>query len=143
MFQNKQANNQVLELLKHIPLKNYLKIPDKEIIYLKTHQDENYYFKYNEEASIESQDIYREAFIIFTRLYITYIANEKEQKAIKDMLKLNDLKNEEKKQKYDSSIVFKNKKNVTNTNDALPIIIKKNGIFQKLFFIIKNFYYKK
>ena len=57
------------------------------------------------------------------------------------MLKLNDLKNEAKKQKYDSSKVFKNKKNVTSTN-TLPIKIKKNGIFQKLFFIIKNFYYK-
>lgn len=141
MFQNKQANNEVLELLRHIPLKNYLKIPDKEITYLKTHQDENYYFKYNENYSIESQNISREALIIFTRLYITYIANQKEQEIIKNMLKLNDLKNEAKKQKYDSSKVFKNKKNVTSTN-TLPIKIKKNGIFQKLFFIIKNFYYK-
>ena len=99
MIQNKRANNEVLELLRHIPLKNYLKIPDKEITYLRTHQDENYYFKYNEESSIESQTISREAFIIFTRLYITYIANPKEQESIKNILKLNDFKNEAKKRK--------------------------------------------
>ena len=141
MSQNRQTNNEVLELLRHIPLKNYLKIPDKEITYLKTHQDENYYFKYNEEASIESQNISREALIIFTRLYITYIANQKEQEIIKSMLKLNDLKNEAKKQKYDSSEVFKNKKTISVTN-TLPIKTQNDGIFQKLFSIIKNFYYK-
>lgn len=141
MFQNKQANNEVLELLRHIPLKNYLKIPDKEITYLKTHQDENYYFKYNEDVCIESQNISREALIIFTRLYITYIANKKEQEIIKNMLNLNDLKNQAKKEKYDSSKLFKNKKNINDTN-MLPIRTKNDGVFKKLFSIIKNFYYK-
>lgn len=141
MFQNKQANNEVLELLRHIPLKNYLKIPDEELTYLKTHQDENYYFKYNEDVYIKSQNISREALIIFIRLYITYIANKKEQEIIKNMLYLNDLKNQAKKKKYDSSELFKNKKNINNTN-MLPIRIKNDGIFSKLFSTIKNFYYK-
>lgn len=140
MIQSKQVNSEVLALLKQIPLKNYLKIPDKEISYLKANQDENYFLKYNKNSPIYCQDVSREALIIFIKLYVTYIANTNEQESIRAMLNLNDLKQEVKKSKYNTSNIFKSKKN--NYSNILPVEINKNGFFHKTFSIIKSLYYK-
>lgn len=85
-----KSYNEVLELLKHIPIKDYLKIPREEISKLLEGKDSTYKFVFDSEKSFREQNISREAFKIFTKLYYRYIATEVEKDKIEKMLKIND-----------------------------------------------------
>ena len=50
-------------------------------------------------------------------------------------------KTKQKSGKYNSSKMFKDKKSTFQQN-ILPLPTQKSGIFQNLFSLIKNFYYK-
>lgn len=85
-----KSYNEVLEMLSNIPIKDYLKIPREEISKLIEGQDENYEFRINRKLSIKEQNISRDAYTIFTRLYYQYIADDGEKQKIGAMLRLND-----------------------------------------------------
>lgn len=86
---SKKAFNEVLELLKYIPIKDYLKIPRKVISKIMIEKDENYEFIYDMNKDVSDQNISREALIIFVNLYYKYIANAIQKKKIKEILEIN------------------------------------------------------
>lgn len=91
---SKKSYNEVLEILKHIPIKHYFKIPREEISKLILGKDEDYNFTYDTSKDFSEQNISTEACEIFIKLYIKYIADDKKREGIKDMLELNELINE-------------------------------------------------
>ena len=68
-----QINRQVLEMINHIPLRDLLKIPPEIIQNLE-----------NDVSSekIESLSYSREAYVIFLKIYLDYIADENEKEKI-------------------------------------------------------------
>lgn len=94
---SKKSYNEVLEILKHIPIKHYFKIPREEISKLILGKDEDYDFTFDKNKDFSEQNISTEACEIFIKLYIKYIADEKQREGIKEMLELNELMNENNK----------------------------------------------
>lgn len=123
--------NEILELLKYIPSYDYLKIPDEKIEFFKTFSVKDYDFKIED---INSANISRETYAIYTSLYRDYIATDEEKSRIDEILLLNQKK---KYQKYDSKEIFENK-NIEKTEE---LIEKKNTSFiQKIINKIKNIF---
>ena len=83
-----RSYNEVLGFLGHISLKDYLKIPREEISKLMLGKDEDYQFSFDPKRKLSEQNISKEAYAIFTRLYYQYIADENERKGIEEMVKL-------------------------------------------------------
>ena len=86
----KKAYNEVLEILKYIPVKHYLKIPREKISELMLEKDEEYEFHYDNSKKVSEQNISKEALEIFTKLYYEYIADDIEKKGIAEMLDINE-----------------------------------------------------
>lgn len=124
--------NELLEMLNNIPLDDYLKIPYETIHLIESRVD-------LDKKSI-SNKYSKEAYIIFLKLYMTYIASNDENKKIKELIKLNDLQTEKNKQKiYNSNIVFY--KQTYQKQDELIITHKK--WYKSILKIIKKFLIRK
>lgn len=95
---------EVLEILKHIPKKEYEKIPKEKIDFYRTHMNKTYQYEYNPSAPKTSR--ITDAIII--NLYKNYIASNHEKKIIEEILMLNYQKEEiKKRQKYNPDNLFK------------------------------------
>ena len=95
MMKNR-AYTEVVELLRYIPLKDYLKIPRETISLLKYEQDQDYDFEFDKTKAIKEQKISRTAWIIFLKIYMDYILNEKQKNTVEEILRMNtNKKNEE------------------------------------------------
>ncbi len=82
--------NEILELLKFIPSYDCLKIPDEKIEFFKTFSVEDYDFKIED---INTANVSREAYAIYTSLYRDYIATAEEKSRIDEILLLNQKRN--------------------------------------------------
>lgn len=127
---NKNEYNEVLALLGLIPSYDYLKIPQKEINFLKRNSVEEYKIKIH---SLDDAKISRKAYIIFIKLYKQYIATDEEKVKLDEILVLND---KIKKEKY--NINFKNKINQEKNQNSI-IERKKIKIFYRIINRIKQF----
>ena len=87
---------EVLEILKHIPKKDYEKIPKEKIEFYKNNIDKNYRYIYDE---INPKTL-RKTDTILINLYKNYIATTEEKIKIEQILKLNERKLEKEKQKH-------------------------------------------
>ncbi len=79
---------EVLEILKHIPKKDYEKIPKEKIEFYKNNMDKNYRYIYDE----ISPKTLRKTDTILINLYKNYIATAEEKIKIEQILKLNERK---------------------------------------------------
>ena len=124
-----KAYKEVLEIIKYFPEKEYNKIPKEKIDFFKQNMDSNYKFSIDPKIELSKQNISKEANAIVVALYEDYYATESERKKIKDILRLNELKNERKKRKkYNPNIIFKTKKN----NEKREMVEYKENIFTKI-----------
>lgn len=138
-----KAYKEVLEIIKYFPREEYCKIPKEKIDFYKHNMDKEYIFKINPEIALSKQNISPEANAIIVNLFSDYFATEEQKVKIKEILDLNQKKEEqEKREKYNPDDIFKQaNKNTeetpeTNTNIAL---IK----YKETFFIrFKNFIFK-
>ena len=64
-----KAYVEVLEILKYIPAKEYLKIPQEEILELERYKDNNYEFNYDVNIPFEDQTILKETKVILITLF--------------------------------------------------------------------------
>ena len=107
-----QINRQVLEMINHIPLRDLLKIPPNVIHNL----EENI-----SSEKVENVTFSREAYVLFLKIYLEYIADENEKEQINGMLKLNENKQEKEKAiKYNPDNIFKT---VSKENKKEEIIV--------------------
>lgn len=106
-----KAYKEVLEIIKYFPKEEYNKIPKEKIEFFKQNIDENYEFLINPQIDLSKQNISKEANALIVELYQDYFATEEEKVKINKILELNELKAEqEKKKKYNTDDIFKNKK---------------------------------
>ena len=82
---------EVLEILKHIPKEDYIKIPEEKIEFYKNNMDKNYVYIYD---PIMPKTL-RKTDAILINLYKNYIAKEDEKQKINQILKLNEMKEEQ------------------------------------------------
>lgn len=126
--------NEVLEILNTIPYVDYLKIPPYYVQYL----NNNKYDKYSAKAT----DISRDAYCLFLKIYLEYIASNEEKNKINEILKINNLKEDnKKKEKYNPEILF-NKTGDLNNSMSTSLIIKEDKWYNVLLKKIKSFFIK-
>lgn len=130
---------EVLEILKHIPKEEYEKIPKEKIEFYKNNMDKNYVYIYD---SIAPKTL-RKTDAILINLYKNYIAKEDEKKKIDHILKLNEMKAEQEKQKkLNPDNIFNNKHiEIEKENDnvnTLSIVEHKETMFKKIINKIKR-----
>ena len=142
-----KAYTEVLEIIKHFPEEEYNKIPKEKIEFYKDNKDNDYVFVINPEIDLSEQNISPEANAIIVNLFRDYFATEEQKVKIKEILDLNQKKEEqEKREKYNPDDIFKKANKNTeitnietsenNTNTAL--IEYKESFFSRF----KNFIFK-
>lgn len=142
-----KAYTEVLEIIKHFPEEEYNKIPKEKIEFYKDNKDKDYAFVINPEIDLSEQNISPEANAIIVNLFRDYFATEEQKVKIKEILDLNQKKEEqEKREKYNPDDIFKKANKNTeitnietsenNTNTAL--IEYKESFFARF----KNFIFK-
>ena len=102
-----KAYTEILEILKYFPKKEYSKIPLERIQFYKDNMDKDYNFTINPEIDLDKQNISTEANAIIVNLFLDYFATKEQKIKIKDILYLNQEKeNQEKRNKYNSNDIF-------------------------------------
>jgi len=102
-----KAYTEVLEIIKHFSEEEYAKIPKEKIEFYKNNMDRNYKFIINPEIDLAEQNISAEANAIIVNLFKGYFATEEQKVKIKEILELNDKKEEqEKRTKYNPDNLF-------------------------------------
>lgn len=142
-----KAYTEVLEILKYFPKEEYCKIPKEKIDFYKNNMDKEYIFKINPEIDLVKQNISPEANAIIVNLYRDYFATEEQKVKIKEILDLNQKKEEqEKREKYNPDDIFEKANKNTGTSDIegpknnsnIALIEYKEAFFTRF----KNFIFK-
>lgn len=139
-----KAYTEVLEIINHFPEEEYAKIPEDKIEFYKNNMDKDYVFTINPEIDLSEQNISSEANAIIVNLFRDYFATEEQKVKIKEILDLNQKREEqEKRDKYNPDAIFKKadinesvNKELQENNNAL--IEYKESFFTKF----KNFIFK-
>lgn len=136
------AFTEVLEILKYISKEDYEKVPLEMIEIMEDNCSKDYFVEYNPDISLTDQNISEEAQTIIAILFRDYWATpyQKERIEAKEKYDLEKLE-EEKREKYNTDNIFKNKQEGTvRENTNLPIEIKEESFFKKLVNFIKKFF---
>lgn len=112
-----KAYREVVEIIKYFPEEEYVKIPKEKIEFYKNNMDRDYNFAINPEIDLSEQNISPEANAIIINLFTDYYATEKQKIKIKEILDLNQKKEEqEKREKYNPDNIFKKVEKAPNTS---------------------------
>jgi len=151
MVDNKYAvaYSEVLEILKHIPIEDYNKIPKNEIELFETYADNDYTFNYDTSKTLEEQNVSDITKGIIILLFRDYWATEIQRNKIiakqnYDRMKLE----EEKKAKNNPDNIFSNQyknfsiDNVENNKELA--LLKTNNIkwYKRIWRFLTNFFQK-
>ena len=151
-----KAYVEVLEILKYIPAREYLKIPQEKILQFKKYKDNNYTFNYDINIPFEEQNVLKETKIILTSLFNEYFLSNVQKSKLDKILKYNEkLEEVEKSKKYRYDDIFNKNSSIKNNikrqeidnkkENANKIYIEKykETFFNKIVNKIKSFFYKK
>ena len=141
-----KAYTEVLEIIKYFPEEEYAKIPKEKIDFYKSNMDKDYVFSINPGIDLSEQNISPEANAVIVNLFTDYYATEEQKVKIKEILDINQKKEEqEKREKYDPDNIFKkvDKGETTNlgnpeSNTNTELIEYKKSFFTRF----KNFIFK-
>lgn len=137
-----KAYKEVIEILNFVPKESVDKIPKTMIDMLKEKMDKNHNFKVDINKRFEEQNILDETKAIFANISRDYWTTPYQRKIIEEKERLDRQKaEEEKRKKYDPD-VFKNEKeklNIDEQHNNVPVKVKKQNIFQRLLYCIKGF----
>ena len=142
-----RAYTEVLEIIKCFPEEEYAKIPEEKIEFYKNNMDKDYVFIINPEIDLSEQNVSPEANAIIVNLFRDYFATEEQKVKIKEILDLNQKKEEqEKREKYNPDDLFKK---VNKDTETTNIEISENNTnttlkeYKESFFTrFKNFIFK-
>ena len=143
----KNACTEVLEILKYVQKDDLEKIPKSEIENLKIHANTNYNFKFNPQVNIKEQNVSKMAKAIIAIFFTDYIATQKQKEIIYNKQRNDEIKIEnQKRELYNYDNIFDNKKEIKYDkeiqNSNLPIITRKNSIFNRFIQFIKKIFIK-
>ena len=126
MVDNKYAvaYSEVLEILKHIPIEDYNKIPKNEIELFEAYADNNYTFNYDTRKKLEEQNVSDITKGIIILLFRDYWATENQRQGIIEKQNYDRISLEEKnKKKYNVDIFQHIKGNEQNIEDTSNNVI--------------------
>ena len=125
------AFTEVLEILKYISKEDYEKVPLEMIEIMEDNSSKDYFVEYNPDISLNDQNISEEAQTIIAIFFRDYWATpyQKERIEAKERYDLEKIE-EEKREKYSTDNIFKNRQEETvRENTNLPIEIKEESFF--------------
>lgn len=143
-----KAYTEVLEIIKYFPEEEYNKIPVEKIEFYKNNMDKDYNFTINPEIDLSEQNISSEANAVIVNLFTDYYATEEQKVKIKNILDINQQKEEqEKREKYNPDNIFKkqhqeNKIDEKNIQNEVALVEYKESIFKKIINKIKSIFHK-
>lgn len=79
---------EVYQILTHLKINEYEKIPTNIVYYYKTHRSKNYKFMYDYNKGYNEQIISKNALKILYKIYYNYILSDIDKKKFEDILKL-------------------------------------------------------
>ncbi len=140
------AYSEILEILKHIPIEDYNKIPKSEIELFKAYADDNYTFTYDSTKTLAEQNVSDITKGLIILLFRDYWATEIQRNKIiakqnYDRIKLE----EEKEAKYNSyKALDNNYKNSSVNNEKInqeSALVEVTNVkwYKKIWKSIKNF----
>ncbi len=139
------AYSEVLEILKHIPIEDYNKIPKNEIELIEAYADNNYTFNYDTSKTLEEQNVSDITKAIIILLFRDYWATEIQRNKIIAKQNYDRMKLEEKKKEKYNVDIFKNrnndkqKPNIEDTKEVM-IVEYKESIFKRIINKIKTIF---
>lgn len=141
------AYSEVLEILKHISIEDYNKVPKKKIELFQTNANSNHTFTYNPTKTLDEQNVSKTAKGIIAILFRDYWATDIQREKILAKQNYDRQKLEkEKRKKYNSDNIFKSNKS-TNYNEIKEekslVEIKEEKWYKKLLSLIKGFFKRK
>ena len=147
MVDNKYAvaYSEVLEILKHIPIEDYKKIPKNEIELFEAYSDHNYIFNYDTSKTLKEQNVSDITKAIIILLFRDYWATEIQRNKIIAKQNYDRMKLEEKKKEKYNVDIFKNrnndkqKQNIEDTKEFM-IVKYKDSIFKRIINKIKTIF---
>lgn len=138
------AYSEVLEILKHIPLEDYNKIPKTKIEFFKTNADNEYTFNYDPSKTLEEQNVSNITKGIIILLFRDYWATEIQRNKIIAKQNYDRMKLEEKKYNPDNIFInhYKNPFTDNTENNQELALIKTNNMkwYKKIWKLIKDFF---
>ena len=141
------AYTEVLEILKYISVEDYNKIPKQKIEFFETNANNDYYFSYTPEKTLNEQNVSKIAKGIIAILFRDYWATDIQKEKIITKQNHDRHIKEEQKLEFNPNDVFKRKKvldfnenydknDIYNSN--LPVEVKKQNWFQSIILYIKR-----
>ena len=138
------AYSEVLEILKHIPIEDYNKIPKTKIEFFKTNADNEYTFNYDPSKTLEEQNVSNITKGIIILLFRDYWATEMQRNKIIAKQNYDRMKLEEKKYNPDNIFInhYKNPFTDNTENNQELALIKTNNMkwYKKIWKLIKDFF---
>lgn len=132
---------EVDEILNYLSEDELLKIPEDVRKSIKDNKDKEYIWKYDETKSLKDQEVNRDTIAFLSYLNMEYLLDQEQKKLMEEMHKLNEEKREEeKKSKYDSNDLFKNKRNKEVKQEESLIEYKQEKFLAKIINKIKVFF---
>jgi len=136
------AYSEVLEILKHIPIEDYNKIPKNKIELFETNANKEYTFTYNPNKTLEEQDVSKIAKGIIILLFRDYWATETQREKIIAKQKYDRQKLEEEKKKiYNPDNMFKKYNQENSIKNEINLVEYKESIFRRFINKIKNVFH--
>lgn len=137
---------EVDEILNYLSDEEFNKIPADVIDTIRKNKDENYVWEYDENKSLDEQDLNRDTIIILSYLNMEYLLNDEQKNLMNQIHQLNDAKDEKAKEnKYNTEDIFKGATKKYENVDDFKIVdtkmaIYKESIFVKIINKIKSFF---
>ncbi len=136
MVDNKYAiaYSEILEILKHIPMEDYNKIPKEKLELFEANANNDYTFNYDPNKTLQEQNVSKITQGIIILLFRDYWATEIQRNKIIAKQNYDRMKLEEKKKKkYNPDNLFKSSKKCEEKLEGTTQMIEyKESIFQKI-----------
>ena len=115
-----KAYKEVIEVLKYVPKESFDKIPQTMINTLNKKMDKNYEFSIDIDKSFEEQELLDETKAILANIFRDYWATpyQRERILAKERYDLENLLEEEKREKYNPDNIFKKNNDSEDVNDT-------------------------
>lgn len=142
----KIAYSQVLEILKHISVDDYNKIPQNMVQMFKNNASDENYFVYNSNKTLKEQNVSEIARTIIAILFRDYWATNEQKEKILSVQNKEREKN--KKEQYNTNNLFANKERTNEQNidivkEKSMVVVNEEKWYKKIFSWIKSLFNRK
>ncbi|MBS6252404.1 MAG: hypothetical protein ACLR9X_01320 [Clostridia bacterium] len=139
----KIAYSQVLEILKHISVDDYNKIPQNMVQMFKNNASDENYFVYNSNKTLKEQNVSEIARTIIAILFRDYWATNEQKEKILSVQNKEREKN--KKEQYNTNNLFANKERTNEQNidivkEKSMVVVNEEKWYKKIFSWIKSLF---